>query len=278
LSFCCKEGRNGEFIVTEINIRKMHSVYQSPIQYTLEGENEQIQMNSLLGETIKIYFEGIIHCVVCGKKITKTFAQGSCYDCFRNASENSECIIRPELCRAHEGKGRDPAWEEKNHNVPHYVYLALSSAVKVGVTSRDQIPTRWIDQGASEGLILAECPNRFHAGELEVFLKDSFTDRTNWQRMLKNQVSPESLVQAKEKLAADLMEPYSSWVTDHKEALVLEYPVLEYPEKVKSLKLDRDKIIEAVLMGIKGQYLLFQGGQVLNVRAHSGYRINLDYS
>ena len=255
----------------------MNTEYNRPIRYFLEGEEGPVPMNPLVGRDISIRFDGEIHCVVCGKKIKKTFAQGSCYDCFRNAPENAECIIRPELCRAHLGEGRDPAWEERHHNRPHYVYLALSSAVKVGVTREDQIPTRWIDQGASEGLILARWENRYLAGVMEVALKDLFTDRTNWQRMLKNQVISEKLADVKEKLRSELPGELSRGLTDDREALVLEYPVISYPEKVKSLKLDRDLLIEGRLEGIKGQYLIFEGGRVLNIRAHGGYGITLNF-
>ncbi|MDC7239450.1 MAG: DUF2797 domain-containing protein [Spirochaetales bacterium] len=248
----------------------------SPIRYETDSSEGLLEINPLIGKNIRIAFEGEIHCVVCGKRIKKTFAQGSCYDCFRNAPENSECIIRPELCRAHEGKGRDPEWEQIHHNRPHFVYLALSSAVKVGVTRDDQIPTRWIDQGASEGLVLANCPNRFHAGEMEVFLKDFFTDRTNWQRMLKNQIAPDSLSEVKEKLLPRLPAGFREWITPESDPLVLEYPVVKYPEKVKSLKLDKSPLIEGALAGIKGQYLIFDGGRVMNMRAHSGYRIYLE--
>jgi len=259
-----------------IDLKKMDSRYGAPVQYHLEGRDEILNMNSLIGSEIRIHFEGVIHCTVCGKKISKTFGQGSCYDCFMNAPENAECIIRPELCRAHEGVGRDPAWEDIHHNRPHYVYLALSSSVKVGVTREDQIPTRWIDQGASEGLILAECPNRYTAGTLEVYLKDFFTDRTNWQRMLKNQISAESLSAVKNRLARNLPAEYSRWLSSHNEPVVLEYPVMEYPEKVKSVNLLKEPVIHGVLMGIKGQYLLIQGGRVLNIRSHSGYQIRFD--
>lgn len=255
----------------------MKARYGNPIEYTLKTSEGEISANSLIGKRVQIGFEGVIHCVVCGKKIKKTFAQGSCYDCFRNAPENSECIIRPELCLAHEGKGRDPEWEEIHHNRPHFVYLALSSAVKVGVTREDQIPTRWIDQGASEGLILARCPNRFNAGELEVYLKDHFTDRTNWQRMLKNQIAADSLARVKEELVPKLPQSFAAWVTEDKDPLILEYPVQSYPEKVKSLKLDKAPLIEGILEGIKGQYLIFDGGRVMNMRAHSGYEIHLDF-
>ncbi len=259
-----------------IDIRKMKTRYDSPVCYEADTTEGVLVMNSLIGKAVRISFSGEIHCVVCGKKINKTFAQGSCYDCFRNAPENAECIIRPELCRAHEGKGRDPEWEMLHHNRPHYVYLALSSAVKVGVTRDDQIPTRWIDQGASEGLILARCPNRFHAGELEVYLKDHFTDRTNWQRMLKNQIADESLSAVKASLVPSLPEKFSSWISRDDEPLVIEYPVENYPEKVKSVKLDKAPLVEGELSGIKGQYLIFSDGRVMNMRAHSGYKIFLE--
>jgi len=268
--------KSGVICMSLVDLKKMDSLYGSPIQYHLEGRDEKLDMNSLIGREIRIIFEGVIHCTVCGKKITKTFGQGSCYDCFMNAPENAECIIRPELCRAHEGKGRDPQWEETHHNRPHYVYLALSSAVKVGVTREDQIPTRWIDQGASQGLILAECPNRYSAGILEVYLKDFFTDRTNWQRMLKNQISAESLAEVKIRLSSELPEEYARWLSSHSEPVVLEYPVMEYPEKVKSINLLKEPVSGGVLQGIKGQYLLFQGGKVINLRSHSGYQIHLE--
>ena len=258
-----------------VSLRKMRAENGSPIKYYMGSGKNDICINDFIGREVSLSFSGSIHCVVCGKRINKTFAQGSCYDCFRNAPENAECIIRPELCRAHLGEGRDPEWEKKHHDRPHYVYLALSSAVKVGVTREDQIPTRWIDQGASQGLILAECPNRFEAGSLEVYLKDFFTDRTNWQRMLKNQVLDTSLEKVKRELIPSLSDHFQNMVTEDYTPLVLEYPVGNYPEKVKSLKLDKAPLISGVLEGIKGQYWLFRNGNVWNVRAHSGYDVIL---
>lgn len=259
-----------------IDIRKMRTVQGDPVQYYAGTSEGELNINELIGRSVSISFEGIVHCVVCGRKIKKTFAQGSCYDCFRNAPENSECIIRPELCLAHEGKGRDPEWEMIHHNRPHFVYLALSSAVKVGVTREDQIPTRWIDQGASEGLILAECPNRFNAGELEVYLKDYFTDRTNWQRMLKNQVAEISLSEVKKELLSKLPDRFRFWVTEDTDPTVIHYPVEKYPDKVKSQNLNKVALLQGLLSGIKGQYLIFEDGRVINMRAHSGYQIQLN--
>ena len=257
----------------KVNIRKMSASPGDPIEYRMDSDKGSILLNDWIGREISLFFDGTIHCVICGKKITKTFAQGSCYDCFRNAPENAECIIRPELCRAHLGEGRDPAWEEKHHNRPHYVYLALSSAVKVGVTREDQIPTRWIDQGASEGLILARCPNRYEAGKLEVYLKDFFTDRTNWRRMLKNEVSSQSLSEVKKELIPRITEEFRTFISEDTEPVVMDFPVQEYPEKVKSLNLLKSPVFQGDLKGLKGQYLLFNEGIVWNVRSHSGFEV-----
>jgi hypothetical protein len=259
----------------QISLEKMRSIYGTPIEYFLPSDKGEIRINDLIGQEISLIFSGSIHCVVCGKSIKKTFAQGSCYDCFRNAPENAECIIRPELCQAHEGGGRDPEWERIHHDKPHYVYLALSSAVKVGVTREDQIPTRWIDQCASEGLILANCPNRYEAGVLEVYLKDYFTDKTNWQRMLKNEVAPASLAEVKEELVKQLPDNFKNLLTPDYTPMVLDYPVNSYPLKVKSMKLEKMPVLSGVLEGIKGQYWLFRGGSVWNVRSHSGFDIVL---
>lgn len=259
----------------QISLRKMRTQFDHPIRYYMDTMDGEICINNLIGKEISLIFSGSIHCVVCGKPIKKTFAQGSCYECFRNAPENAECIIRPELCRAHEGLGRNPQWEREHHDRPHYVYLALSSAVKVGVTRDDQIPTRWIDQGASEGLILAECPNRYQAGRLEVYLKDHFTDRTNWQRMLKNEVASASLSDIKQELISKLPDDFKAMISPHHTPMVMDFPVLSYPSKVKSMKLEKMPVISGTLEGIKGQYWIFNDGSVWNVRAHSGFDISL---
>ena len=52
------------------------------------------------------------------------------------------------------------AWEKKFQLAPHYVYLANSSGIKVGITRESQGEKRWMDQGASQAILLAEVPNR----------------------------------------------------------------------------------------------------------------------
>jgi hypothetical protein len=175
------------------------------------------------------------------------------------------------------GEGRDPEWEERNHNTPHIVYLAATDSVKVGVTRITQIPTRWIDQGASSAIRLAETPNRYEAGRLEVALKDFFADKTNWQRMLKNEIDESiDLVDEKWSLHDQLPADLTQFFTENDEVIALNYPVLEFPEKVKSLSFDKTAQISGKLMGVKGQYLLFEGGEVLNIRKHTGYYVTLD--
>jgi len=176
------------------------------------------------------------------------------------------------------GEGRDVEWEERNHNQPHIVYLAASSAVKVGITRETQVPTRWIDQGASSAIKLAETENRYEAGRIEVALKEFFTDKTNWQKMLKNDIDEsidlvESKWELEEHLPADIIDQFS----EDDEVTDLNFPVKKYPTKVKSLTFDKTPTIEGVLAGIKGQYLIFDDGSVVNIRRHTSYQIELTY-
>jgi Protein of unknown function (DUF2797) len=211
--------------------------------------------------------------VNCGRKTAKSFAQGFCFPCFKDSPENAECIIRPELCRGHLGEGRNVEWEQTNHVQPHIVYLALSSGVKVGVTRSTQMPTRWIDQGASKAMILAETPNRYFAGAIEVAMKTFLTDKTNWQRMLKGEVSAESLLEVKQILKEKLSEELSQFFSADETLLEIKYPVIKYPAKVTSMSFDKMTEISGILFGIKGQYLMFDDGRVINIRNHSGYLV-----
>lgn len=246
------------------------------VQYNIEISGQNILLNEYIGKNIQLNWNGDIFCTSCQKKTKKSFGEGFCYPCFITAPEATECTLRPELCRAHLGEGRDLAWEERNHNQPHIVYLAASDKVKVGVTRVTQIPTRWIDQGASSAIRLAETPNRYEAGVLEVALKDFFSDKTNWQRMLKNELDNTiDLVEEKWNLHDQLPSDLTQFFTEDDEVVEINYPVLAFPSKVSSLSFDKTPIIEGKLIGIKGQYLIFEGGKVINIRKHTGYNITL---
>ena len=255
------------------NLRKMQTRLGDVAQYTLMLDGVPVDMNAKIGETIALRFDGIINCIACGRETKKSFGQGFCYPCFRDAPEASECIIRPELCRAHEGEARDMAWAEKHCLVEQIVYLARSSAVKVGITRASQMPTRWIDQGATDAIVFARVPNRYTAGLVEVALKEHLTDRTNWQRMLKNEVIDADLVATKASLVGTLEPELRQYVDCDDTVCAINYPVERYPEKVKSVSFDKQPEIEGCLAGIKGQYLIFDDNRVLNIRKHNGYLI-----
>lgn len=255
---------------------KMQTSFINPVQYFLNLGNEQIAVNDLIGNKIQLRWTGKIFCTICGKKTSKSFGEGLCYNCFANAPENAECILRPELCEAHLGKGRNPEWEEKAHNRPHFVYLALTNTVKVGVTREDQIPTRWIDQGAHQGIILVKTPYRQLAGFIEVVLKEHLSDKTNWQKMLKNEpANGIDLLKEKERVIQLLPEQFQQYKSADDEVVEIIYPVLEYPIKVTSLSFEKVPSIEMELKGIRGQYFIFENGNVMNIRSKSGYEVEL---
>ena len=256
---------------------KMDTRLENPVEYELPIGDELVLMNHLIGKYIIFKWDKEIYCVACGKKTNKSFAQGFCYPCFISAPETSECILRPELCEAHKGIARDMEWAENHCLQDHFVYLAISSGVKVGVTRSVQIPTRWIDQGAKKAIRLAKVPNRYIAGLIEVALKEHISDRTHWQRMLKNQIiEGVDLRDKKNEMLEFLTDNLKQYEYPNNETIEINYPVNEYPEKIKSLSFDKIDEIAGRLWGIKGQYLIFDDGTVLNIRKHTGYRVVLE--
>lgn len=264
--------------IIEGNLRKMKTSGYSPVQYELHLGEEIVKMNDLVGKTVALEYLNLINCVDCGRKTSKSFAQGFCFPCFQNSPHNAPCIIRPELCEGHLGKGRDPEWEQKHHVQPHIVYLAVSSNLKVGVTRATQIPIRWVDQGAWKAMVLAETPNRYLAGKIEVALKDHMSDKTSWQKMLKNDLKTDVDLLESRSLAAQLIDDeLKQYLSKETKLWEIQYPVIRYPQKVKSINLEKTPKFELELEGIKGQYLLFNGGAVINIRKYGGYRVKLSY-
>jgi hypothetical protein len=244
----------------EGTLTKMQTEFANPIQYYLVFENSFLNLNQLLNKNLEINFLGY-QCLNCNKK-KKIFRQGFCYDCFYSSPAVGDWIMKPELSTAHLGiEDRDLAYEEKVQLQPHIVYLALSSEVKVGVTRKTQIPTRWIDQGATQAIPIVEVPNRYLAGITEVALKNHFADKTNWRKMLQNDVEQVDLIA--ERLKVENLIPSE----------VMQFPVLKYPKKRTSLNLEKTPIFQGKLIGIKGQYLIFEEGIVFNVRGSEGYRV-----
>lgn len=261
------------------NLLKMKTSFErGVVDYTLVLENKEINMNDLIGTPVSVEFEHQINCIKCGKVTPKSYGQGFCFPCFRSAPEADECILRPERCQAHLGISRDMEWSKSHCLTDHFVYLALSSGLKVGVTRATQIPTRWIDQGALKAVKIAKTPNRFLAGQIEVALKAFMADKTNWRNMLTNTIDEGvDLLKEKARIPELLDEELAAYLIDDDQMQELNYPVQEYPIKVKSMGLDKNPSIKGILKGIKGQYLIFDEGRVMNVRNHSGYRVTLRY-
>jgi len=263
--------------VFEGNVEKMTVEGTSPVKYYLQLQEEKVSMNDLIGKQISLSFSGRINCINCGKITKKSFGQGFCYNCFTDAPDNSDCILRPEVCEGHLGKGRDAQWEYDHHVKPHYIYLAESGGVKVGVTRDTQIPIRWIDQGAWQAILFAKVPYRKLAGQIEVELKKHMSDKTNWQQMLKDVRMDADLIAEKAKAALLLPEELRRYVLEENELVKIEYPISTAVETINSTNLDKNANITGTLKGIKGQYLIFENGDVMNVRSHSGYYIKFSY-
>lgn len=250
-------------------LTKMETEFLQPIQYYLVFENDFINMNQLLGKNLTIQFIKY-QCLNCGLD-KPIYRQGFCKSCFYDIPQAADWIMRPELSTAHlDQEDRDLEYEKKVQLQPHIVYLANSSNVKVGVTRKSQIPTRWIDQGAHEAIEIVEVPNRYLAGITEVALKEHVSDKTNWRNMLKNDLKDEDLVAWRERLKPYIPEEAKHYFIESNTETNLEFPVKKYPTTPKSLNLVKQHAYTGKLEGIKGQYLIFDDNTVFNIRANEG--------
>ena len=256
-------------------LRKMQTELADPIQYYLLFEGDFLNLNQVLNKEIEITFIKY-QCLNCGEDLP-IFRQGFCRTCFYKTPTAGDWIMRPELSTAHLDKeDRDLEYEKKVQLQPHIVYLANSSNIKVGVTRKSQVPTRWIDQGAHEAIEIVEVPNRYLAGVTEVALKEHIGDKTNWRKMLTNEVDDEDLLEYRNKLKKYIPEEAAKYYIESNTETHMLFPVLQYPKKVKSLNLDKTPTYSGVLKGIKGQYLIFEDNTVFNIRGSEGYVVGLE--
>ena len=266
------------------NLAKMKTALADTVEYRLPVGEDVVEMNALLGQPLQLHYSGEIHCIHCGRKTKKSFSQGFCYPCFTSLAQCDMCIMKPETCHYAAGTCREPEWALTHCMQDHYVYLANSSGLKVGITRGSQIPTRWMDQGATQALPIFRTRERLLAGLVEVIIKAHANDRTDWRKMLKGQAEAMELAVERERLHKEIGQELEKLRAEHgedaaiflpkEEPVEIRYPVLEYPTKVSSFNLDKEPEINATLMGIKGQYLIFDSG-VINIRKYAGYKVSL---
>lgn len=258
-------------------LTKMQTEFSDPIQYYLLFEQDFIHLNQQLEKAIRIEKVGY-QCLNC--QLDKPiFRQGFCRSCFFEIPQAADWIMRPELSTAHLDKeDRDLEYEKKMQLQPHIVYLANSSNVKVGVTRKSQVPTRWIDQGAHEAIEIVEVPNRYLAGITEVALKDHISDKTNWRTMLKNEIKDEDLTEWRARLKQHIPEEAKPYFIENNKETELKFPVIKFPKKLKSLNLEKTPSYQGTLVGIKGQYLIFDDETVFNVRSNEGLVVEISIS
>jgi len=251
------------------------------VNYFLPVGGDELPLNPQIGKYLKLEFLGNIICKNCGNKCKKSFSQGFCFPCMRRLAQCDMCILKPETCHFHKGTCREPEWGERNCFVPHFVYLSNTSGLKVGITRHTQIPTRWIDQGATQATIMFKVDSRRRSGVVETAFKELVADKTNWRTMLKENPPDLDLLATADELKARLqldtadktgVIPTEAIDGQNNDITVIRYPVLEFPDKIKSHNFDRNPVVEGTLMGIKGQYLIFDTG-VINIRKFNSYQV-----
>lgn len=262
-------------------LSKMRTRLDDVVDYTLPLGDESLPLNAALGETLTLNYTGAIFCDACGRKTNRSFAQGHCYPCMQKLAACDMCIMKPETCHYHLGTCREPDWGESHCMIDHVVYLANTSGLKVGITRASQVPTRWMDQGATQALPILRVKTRQISGLVEVAIAKDIADKTNWRAMLKGEQVELDLMQKADAVLAEVSETLAELTgrfgPDSVERLDvapidISYPVVEYPKKISSFNFDKKPAATGTLLGIKGQYLIFDTG-VINIRKFTGYEV-----
>ncbi|MHB2051947.1 DUF2797 domain-containing protein [Pseudomonas sp. VEM90] len=265
------------------SLSKMAVSLQAPVvQYSFRLDDTQVPVNPMIGQRLRLEYLGAIHCSHCGKRTKTSFSQGYCYPCMTKLAQCDVCIMAPEKCHYDAGTCREPSWGEQFCMTDHIVYLANSSGIKVGITRATQLPTRWLDQGASQALPIMRVATRQQSGLVEDVLRSQVPDRTNWRALLKSDAEvldlPAIREQVFEACADGLREMQGRFGLQaiqplpDAEVVQMNYPVEAYPKKIVSFNLDKDPVAEGTLLGIKGQYLIFDTG-VINIRKYTAYQL-----
>ncbi len=266
------------------HLDKMAVVLDEVVNYQLPLDDQLLPLNDRLGSTLRLHFTGNIHCRYCGRKTSKSFNQGYCYPCFKSLARCDSCILSPEKCHFFEGTCREPDWGKQNCMTDHIVYLANASGVKIGITRQSQVPTRWIDQGAVQALPVMRVATRQQSGLVEAIVRRHVSDRTDWRAMLRGPAEPVDLPAARDRLmnlcARELAELQQRFgvqalkAIDDASVTTIRYPVVDYPDKIRAVNLDRTPVVEGTLIGIKGQYLILDTC-VINIRKHTAYQVEV---
>jgi hypothetical protein len=264
-------------------LQKLSYRLGQPLDYFLSIGEESVLLNPYLGKTITLSYQGKVNCLYCGRVTKKSFNQGYCFPCSQTLARCDFCIVRPEKCHYHLGSCREPEWAASHCFIPHIVYIANTSGLKVGITRETQVPTRFVDQGAVQALPLFKVQNRYHSGLAEIELKKNMNDKTDWRKMLKGEIEPIDLMEKR----AELIELHKNeeWankqngeldleIIENPKILSFEYPVLEYPKKVSSCNFEKTPELSGCLLGIKGQYLILDIG-VINIRNFAGHVVTV---
>lgn len=270
------------FEVARGALSKMATQLDAPVQYAFRLGDEQIAVNPMIGKTVRLEFLGAIHCSHCGRRTKTSFSQGYCYPCMQKLAQCDLCIMSPERCHYDAGTCREPGWGEQFCMTDHVVYLANSSGIKVGITRATQIPTRWIDQGATQALPIMRVATRQQSGFVEDLLRSQVADKTNWRALLKGDAAPVDLLHVREQIfdacaggITELQQRFGLQAVqplNEQSVVEIRYPIEGYPAKITSFNLDKNPVAEGTLLGIKGQYLMFDTG-VINIRKYTAYQI-----
>ncbi len=96
--------------------------------------------------------------------------------------------------------------------------------------------------------------------------------------MLSSKPTALNLKEIKKYMTTKIPSQYQKYIFEDDSITNISFPILKYPIKIKSLKLEKTSSIEGIINGVKGQYIILDNNRVFNVRSHEGFVVNIVFN
>ena len=238
-----------------------------------------IDLAGLVGKDIRVDIQSGFRCQHCGDRADTS----PCQEC-QSKPPFQQCVFTPGTSCTYQDCPF-PAFKRRSCAHNFIVYLVAKDGVKAGITQADRAVSRWAEQGATHGMIVARTPNRRVAGTVEDALEAvvSTESTKEWYEPLDE--PKKALIEAADSCRDVLtrsLKPFSALSANETtiEDRIVSLPVHFTGDDatVSSLpELTVDEGLQSEVLGVRGQILATENA-VVNFDHLKGKQITLKAS
>jgi len=214
-----------------------------------------IDLAGLVGDEIRVDIQPGFRCQHCGDQADNS----PCQEC-QSKPPFQQCVFTPGTSCTYQDCPF-PSFKRRSCAHNFVVYLVAKDSVKAGITQADRAVSRWAEQGATHGMIIARTPNRRVAGIVEDALETvvSTESTKEWYEPLDE--PKHALMEAVDSCRDALTEPLKPFSTLPTDETALKDRIVQVPvhftgddATVRTLpEISVDEGLQSAVLGVRGQ-------------------------